>query len=50
MRKEAQRHPGYLWLQQPGKSTSINCTSGFNVAEKIKDVSRLINVPEDFIT
>ncbi|MCK4466085.1 MAG: aldo/keto reductase [Bacteroidales bacterium] len=29
---------------------TINCTSGFNVAEKIKDVSRLMTVPEDFIT
>ena len=28
---------------------TINCTSGFNVAEKIKDVNRLIAVPEDFI-
>lgn len=29
---------------------TVNCTSGFNVAEKIKDVSRLVNVPKDFVT
>ena len=29
---------------------TISCTAGFNVAQKITDVSRLINVPEDFIT
>ncbi len=32
------------------RECTVNCASGFNVAEKIKDVSRLINVPEDFIT
>ncbi len=31
------------------RECTVNCVSGFNVAEKIKDVSRLINVPEDFI-
>ena len=29
---------------------TISCTAGFNVSEKIQDVSRLINVPEDFIS
>lgn len=32
------------------RECTVSCTSGFNVAEKIKDVSRLVNVPEDFIT
>jgi len=32
------------------RECTVNCTSGFNVAEKIKNVSRLVNVPEDFIT
>jgi predicted aldo/keto reductase-like oxidoreductase len=28
---------------------SVNCTRNFNVREKISDVSRLVNVPSDFI-
>ena len=32
------------------RECTVNCAAGFNVAEKIKDVSRLVNVPEDFIT
>lgn len=32
------------------RECTVSCTSGFNVAEKIKDVSRLVNVPEDFVT
>lgn len=29
---------------------TVNCASGFNVADKIKDVSRLADVPKDFVT
>jgi len=32
------------------RECTVSCTSGFDVAEKIKDVSRLIDVPGDFIT
>jgi uncharacterized protein len=32
-----------------GHCTSV-CTKGFNVAEKIADVSRLVNVPEEFLS
>ncbi len=28
---------------------TITCTAGFNISQKISDVSRLITVPEDFI-
>jgi aryl-alcohol dehydrogenase-like predicted oxidoreductase len=31
-------------------SCSVVCTKGFNVAEKITDVSRLMDVPADFLT
>ena len=29
---------------------TVACTKKFNVASRIKDVSRLIDVPEEFIT
>ncbi|MDX2442157.1 MAG: aldo/keto reductase [Bacteroidales bacterium] len=29
---------------------TISCTAGFNISQKISDVSRLMTVPEDFIT
>jgi uncharacterized protein len=32
-----------------GHCTSV-CTKGFNVAEKIADVSRLVNVPDEFLS
>jgi predicted aldo/keto reductase-like oxidoreductase len=32
-----------------GHCTAV-CTKGFNVAEKIADVSRLVNVPEEFLS
>ena len=28
----------------------ISCTKNFNLKEKISDVSRLVNIPPDFIT
>jgi len=28
---------------------SVKCTAGFNVAQKIKDISRLCNVPQEFL-
>jgi hypothetical protein len=28
---------------------TVNCKSSFNIREKITDVSRLVNVPSDFI-
>ena len=31
-------------------SCSVNCSRKFNVAGKIKDVSRLVNVPSDFLS
>ncbi len=31
-------------------SCNINCTKNFNIKEKIKDISRLVNVPADFLT
>jgi uncharacterized protein len=31
------------------ESCSIDCTKSFNIREKITDVSRLVNVPSDFI-
>ena len=31
------------------KSCKINCTNNFNIREKIADISRLVNVPADFI-
>ncbi len=31
-------------------SCSVNCTQGFNVAEKIRDIERLRHVPSDFLS
>lgn len=49
-------HELLVSLNLPGKpcdncnSCSVICTKGFKVAEKIKDVTRLLDVPADFIT
>jgi Fe-S-cluster-containing dehydrogenase component len=31
------------------ESCQIECTKKFNIREKISDISRLVNVPSDFI-
>lgn len=31
-------------------SCQVNCTKNFNIREKIADISRLVNVPADFLT
>jgi predicted aldo/keto reductase-like oxidoreductase len=33
-----------------GGSCSVSCSKGFNVREKIADISRLVDVPADFLT
>jgi predicted aldo/keto reductase-like oxidoreductase len=33
-----------------GASCSVNCSKGFNVQERIADISRIVDVPADFLT
>jgi hypothetical protein len=33
-----------------GGSCSVRCSKNFNVKEKIADISRLVDVPADFLT